>query len=335
MFADGPASQTASHIVNLINCSGGLDGRAVELVVREVSNSDPAVSRDATLELLDAGAVALLGPPFPDPAFRVLEVTQGRVPVMFTGSTEPALADASELSFLVSFNDTQGATAAAQFAQTKGWGRAAVIGASGPYFGYNADVFVSAFTGQGGTITAEYSFVPLEQLDFADVVADMAADPPDVVYSPMIADQWVALRSELDGAGLTEVQLIGSDAFEATNGYALAGTDGIFHVTHADPGEDTRLQALLDSFAAANGGVPPASPAMAALAGDALAVIAEAYLQSKAQDSVELGDAIANVGVVQGISGELQYDGSGAPAKPMYIHQVVDGQATLAAVIGG
>ncbi len=335
VFADGPASQTASHMANLINCSGGLDGRPVEVVVGDVSGTDPLVSRDVTTDLLDAGAIALLGPPFPDPGFRVLQATRGLVPVLFTGSTEPALADASELSFLVAFNDTQGATAAAQFAQTKGWGRAAVFGAEGPYFGYNAEVFVSAFTSQGGTITASYPFVPQEQTDFNEAVAEIVADPPDVIYSPMLADQWVTLRRQLDEAGLTDVELLASDAFEATNGYALAGTDGIFHVTHTDPGEGTRLRTLLTSFADANGGVPPASPSMAALAGDAVAVVAEAYLQSKPQDPVALGQAIANVGLVQGVSGELSYDGSGAPAKPMYVHQVVDGQATLAAVIGG
>ncbi len=334
VFADGPASQTTSHIAELINCSGGLDGRPVEVVVSDVSGTDPLASRDATIELLEAGAQALLGPPFPDPGFRVLQATNGQVPVLFTGSTEPALADASQLSFLVAFNDTQGATAAAQFAQTKGWGRAAVFGAAGPYFGYNADVFAAAFNGQGGTVTAEYSFVPQDQVDFGEAVADMVTDPPDVVYSPMFADQWVVLRRQLDEAGLADVELLGSDAFEATNGYALAGTDGLFHVTHTDPGDETRLQALLNSFADANGGVPPASPSMAALAGDAMAVIAEAYLQSKPEDPASLGEAIANIGIVEGVSGELIYDGSGAPAKPMYIHQVVDGQPTLAAIIG-
>ncbi len=334
-FGDGPASQTAIHIANLVNCSGGLAGRPVEVTMADISG-DPVASRQQTMGLVEGGVSVLLGPPFPDPGFRVLQVTKGGVPVIFTGSTEPALGDDSNLSFLVAFSDTQGATAAAQFAQSQGWTTAVTFSSPGPYFGYNPLVFTEVFTAQGGRVLADFPYLPIETVDFTEAIAAIADDPPDVIYSAMIAVQLVALKQQLAEAGLADVEVIGTDAFEATNGYALApGNEGIYHVTHTDPRPDTRLQQLLASYAAANGGVPPASPSMAALAGDAMAVIADAYLRVDTTDPAAIGQAIATAQGVQGITGELTYDMSGAPSKPMFVHRVVDGQATLAGIVGG
>ena len=328
-FADAPASETARHLAKLINCSGGLAGRAVRVDVADISGS-PTDSRAAVLKLLQDGAQVLLGPPFPDPGFRVLQATGGKTPVIFTGSTEPALADSTELSYLVAFNDTQGASAAAQFAKSRNWGTAVTLSGQGPYFGYNVRVFTAAYTSAGGQVLADLPFVPAEQTDFADAVATIAANPPDMIYTPMLAEQLVALKGQLEKAGLGDIKLVGSDAFEATFGYQLPNIDGIYHVTHADPAPDSRLEKLIASYTAATGSPRPGAPSMVALTGDALAVIADAYLRVNTTDPLTLGRAIATSSGVQGITGVLNYDNSGAPTKPIYIHQVVNGQATLA-----
>ncbi|MDH4078017.1 MAG: ABC transporter substrate-binding protein, partial [Acidimicrobiia bacterium] len=195
-FADAPASEMAKHLAKLINCSGGFAGRSVRVDVADISGS-PTDTRAAVLNLIRGGAQVLLGPPFPDPGLRVLQATQGRMAVIFTGSTEPALADATDLSYLVAFNDTQGASAAAQFAQSRGWKTAVTLSSPGPYFGYNVRVFTAAFTANGGQVLADLPFVPAEQTDFADAVATIAQNPPDVIYTPMLAEQLVALKTQL------------------------------------------------------------------------------------------------------------------------------------------
>ena len=73
---------------------------------------------------------------------------------------------------------------------------------------------------------------------------------------------------------------------------------------------------------------------MVALAGDAVAVIAAAYLQVRTTDPLILGEAIANLQGVNGVTGVLSYNGMGTPTKTIYIHKVVDGQPTLATKIG-
>ncbi len=330
--ADGPGSQAAAHLAKLINCSGGFDGTPVEVVVTDVSGQ-PIETRSAMNGLLEQDVSVLLGPPFPDPGFRVLQVTRGEVPVIFTGSTEPALGDKTALSYLVAFNDTQGATVAAQFALSSGWSRAVTFSAEGPYFGYNTLVFSSVFAENGGEVIGDYPFVPFETDDFSEFVAAIAADPPDVIYTPMFAFQLVALRQQLEAAGV-EVEYLQSDAFEATGGYGLAGTEGIYHVTHAFPADGSRISVLNASLAASEG-VPSEAPSMVALAGDAMAVIADAYLRTRSTDPAVLGPAIADANGVQGVTGVLSYMGRGTPTKEIYIHRVVDGEPSLAATVGG
>ncbi len=330
--ADVPGSDAAIHLAKLVNCSGGLDGRPVEVVVEDVSG-DALATRAAMARLLAQEPHVLLGPPFPDPGFRVLQVTDGEYGVVFTGSTEPALADATELAYLVAFNDTQGATVAAQFALERGWGRAVTFSAPGPYFGYNPLVFTDAYTAAGGTVLADFTYEPAPgPADFSEAVAVIAADPPDVIYAAMFAEQVVSLQEQLVAAGV-EANYLLSDAYEATGGYAieLGPVNDVFHVTHAPP-DGGRLEALTSSLTTAMG-EPPSAPSMAALAGDAFAVIANAYLQVGTTDPRVLGLAIADLVAVDGVTGSLTYDGSGAPTKPIYIHEVVDGQGVLVATI--
>lgn len=330
--ADRPGSQAARHLADLVNCSGGLNGRPIEVIVADISG-DAATSRSAILDLLAQDVQVLLGPPFPDFGFRVLQVTAGEIPVLFTGSTEPALADSELLSYLVAFNDTQGATVAADFALLQGWRTAVTFSSPGPYFGYNTVVFEAAFESGGGEVLNDYGFVPLETEDFSEAVAEIAANPPDVIYSPMFANQMVALARQLEAAGV-DTELVQSDAFEATGGYSIPGTDGIIHVTHAFPAEGSRVVRLDESIAAANG-VGTASATFAGLAGDAMAVVIAAYFASgESDDPVLLGKAIATVQAVEGVTGTISYNGTGLPEKQIYVHQVVDGEPTLVLTAG-
>ena len=330
--ADRPATQGAEHMAKLINCSGGLDGRPIEFRVEDISGT-PVESRAAILRLLEWGAHALLGPPFPDTGFRVLQVTNGQIPVIFTNSTEPALGDASSLSYLVAFNDTQGATVAADFALDNGWRRAVTYSSPGPYFGYLPLVFASVLSSGGGELIGDYEYIPFETVDFSADVAAIAADPPDVIYSGMFAEQTLALRDQLSAAGATEIEYLMTDSFEATGGYSLGGTDGIYHVTHAFSVEGSRIELLNDSLLSVTG-VPSEAPSFVALAGDAIAVIADAYLRTGTTDSLVLGSAIADSKDVEAVTGSISYNGSGLPTKTIYVHQVVDGQATLSEAVG-
>ena len=332
-FADGPGSAAVGHFINLINCSGGVNGAPVALEVRDISG-DPETTQLAATELLEAGPIGLLGPPFPDFGFPLLQVTNGETPVIFTASTEPALSDAAAQSFLVSFDDTLQATAAAEFALDQGFDTATTFSAPGPYFGFNPEIFTEVFEAGGGTIINDFNFVPIEDVDFSTQVNEIAAgDAPDVVYSAMLSFQLTALRGQLDEAGV-DTRYISTDAFEATGGYFSEGIEGIFHTTHAFPeANDGRVVTLDESFAAATGAASE-SPTFAALAVDGLLVLLQAHLDTGSTDAAVVGAAIPDVSI-DGITSDKSFGGGSNPDTTVFVHEVVDGAPSLAAEIGG
>ena len=332
-FADGPGSAAVQHFINLINCSGGVNGAPVALEVRDISG-DPETTQLAATELLEAGPIGLLGPPFPDFGFPLLQVTNGETPVIFTASTEPALSDAAAQSFLVSFDDTLQATAAAEFALDQGFDTATTFSAPGPYFGFNPEIFTEVFEAGGGTIINDFNFVPIEDVDFSTQVNEIAAgDAPDVVYSAMLSFQLTALRGQLDEAGV-DTRYISTDAFEATGGYFSEGIEGIFHTTHAFPeANDGRVVTLDESFAAATGAASE-SPTFAALAVDGLLVLLQAHLDTGSTDAAVVGAAIPDVSI-DGITSDKSFGGGSNPDTTVFVHEVVDGAPSLAAEIGG
>ena len=327
-FVDSPASAAAAHVVDLVNCAGGFDGSPLELIVENIEG-DPEVTARAAQDLLDAGVSAILGPPFADFGQPLLQVTQGAVPVLFVASTEPTLADVDARSFLTAFDDTAQATAAAEFALAEGWTTAVTFSSPGPYFGYVPDTFAEVFEAGGGTVVADYTYVPLEDVDFSTQVNEIAGldEAPDLVYSAMLPFQAAPLMEQLASADVATT-FFGADSFEAAGGYVTDGVDGFFATTHVLSEPGTRVAALDASFEAATGAAFE-NPSFGALAADAILVLLAAAEAAGATDGVSLGAAIPDL-TVDGITGQISYDGGAIPTKSVYITLMVDGLPTLA-----
>ena len=330
-FADGPGSDAARFMAELINCSGGVEGTPVEIVVQDIQG-DPEVTQRAAQDLLDAGVQAIIGPPFADFGLPLLQVVGGKVPVLFAASTEPTLPNVEELSYLVTFDDTTQATQAAEFALREGFQTAVTFSSPGPYFGYNPEVFTEVFEKGGGEVLADYTF-SLEDTDFSTQVNDLASLPetPDVLYTAMITPQLGPLLGQIDGAGI-DLQLIGADSFDATVVWDLGDVaEGAYYTTHAFPEEGSSMETFLDAYETAKG-EPLQTVSFGALAADAVVLVADAFVRSgESTDPVTIGETLASAEGVPVITGTVTYAGTnGVPIKPLYIQQVVGGEPTLA-----
>ena len=332
-FVDIPAAKAAEYFVELLNCWGGVDGHPVEMVIRDIEG-DPETAGRVAQELLDENVTAILGPAFFDVNQAILQVTATRVPTISVSSTEPLLADPEQLSLLASFTDTAQAVAAAQFAIDQGWTTAVTFSVPGPYFGYVVEVFTEEFESLGGQVLGDYPFVPAQTTDFSAQVNEIAGlDPqPDVVYSALLAFQAAILGAQLSEAEVVAEMLV-ADAFTATGGYFVDGVEGFFHTSHTFPEPDGRMVRFLSSYEAAKGGVLE-SESYSALAADSILVIADAVIRTGSLDPVTIGEAIIAGTGVDGLTGVLTYSGGGSPNTPVYVHEVVDGKPTLAAVYG-
>jgi branched-chain amino acid transport system substrate-binding protein len=331
-FADIPGSEAVKHLAVLINCTGGVNGSPIEVSVQDIQG-DPQVTARATQDLLDFGAHFLIGPPFADFGQPVLQVTEGRVPVFFAASTEPSLPDVGALSFLVTFDDTQQASAAAWVALDSGITRAVTFSSPGPYFGYNPDVFAEVFQDGGGELVSVQSYVPIEDVDFSAQVNELAGllDGTEAVYSAMLAFQLTALRGQLEAQGFDGLTYMSTDAFEATGGLFEENTEGVIHTTHAYLEPGGRIERLLNSYEATTGQVLE-SGTFGGLYADSMLLGIQGILDCGCTDPEQIGAAVAAIESFEGFTGEMGYAGTnGIPDKPVSVHLVVDGVDTLLA----
>ncbi|MDG2263072.1 MAG: ABC transporter substrate-binding protein [Actinomycetota bacterium] len=333
-FVDIPGSNLVPYVAELANCSGGINGRPIEVRVAEVGD-DAAL---ATAELLDWGAHFLIGPPFADFALPILQTTEGKVPLFVAASTEPTLADAAIKSYLVTFDDHQMSGAAAQWALDEGITRAIVFteGEGIPYTGVNPDAFIAAFEAGGGEVVSIQTYVWAADTDFSAQVNEIAgiSENNEVVFSAALGFQVTALRGQLEGQGLDALTYIGTDALDATGIQVEANNEGIAHTPHTSISAGDRIDSLLAGYEAAKGEALESRGFMA-LYVDSMFVGIQGMLDCDCNDSEKIGEAVKVISGFQGLSGEITYDGTnGIPPKAVPINRIVDGEDVLVATIG-
>ncbi len=334
-FVDIPGSNLVPFVAELANCQGGIGGRPVEVKVSEVGD-DAAL---ATTELLDWGAHFLIGPPFADFALPILQVTEGAVPLFVAASTEPTLADASINSFLVTFDDHQMASAAAQWALDNGITRAILFteGEGIPYTGVNPDAFAAHFEANGGLVVSSQSYVWAVDTDFSSQVNEISglSQNNEIVFSAALGFQVTALRGQLEGQGLDGLTYAGTDALDATGIQGETNNEGIVHTPHTSLTSGDRIDTLLADYAVAKGSELESRGFMA-LYVDSMFLGIQGMLDCECDDPARIGEAVAAIEGFEGLSGTITYAGTnGIPPKAVPINRIVDGVDTLVATIGG
>jgi branched-chain amino acid transport system substrate-binding protein len=328
-FVDIPGSNLVPYVAQLANCAGGIDGRPVEVRVQEVGD-DAAL---ATQELLEWGAQFLIGPPFADFALPILQTTEGKVPLFVAASTEPTLADASVNSYLVTFDDVQMASAAANWALEQGITRAILFteGEGIPYSGVNPDAFAAAFLAGGGEVVSTQTYVWAVDTDFSAQVNEIAgiSENNEVVFSAALGFQVTAMRGQLEGQGLDSLTYIGTDALDATGIQFEANNEGIAHTPHTSISAGDRIDTLLAGYEAAEGEALESRGFMA-LYVDSLFLGIQGILDCGCDEPADIGEAVKAISGFEGLSGEITYVGTnGIPPKAVPINRIVDGEDVL------
>ena len=326
---DVPASEAMEYQVDLINKAGGIDGKQVELIVKDMK-SDPALSGTVTQELLDAGAQVIIAPAFPGMGAGVVQTAaKAGVPVLSATSTQPEyVVVGGSKAYLVAFGDNVQAAASAEYALAQGFKTAYTL--TSPDLSYTdllPKFFAEAFENGGGTTIGDAGF-SIGQQDFAAQVTKIQAlDPqPDVIYTGMFPPDTGVFVRQLRSAGV-KAPLYGADGCDQQPLIDLAGkdADGIVFTTHGFPTPGGAFEAFMTGLTEFQG-KPPEAPALASLGGDTILVVQAAIEAAGSTDPKAIAEALAELEDVEVVSGSITYAGTnGVPSKTVAIVEIEDG----------
>lgn len=324
----------AQCMVDIVNDNGGvLGGRKLKLITRDVK-SDPALAGTAAQELIDEGAVVLLGPPTDGTLIPGAAMAQPHeIPVLSVGSTQPQFPLAMpENGYLVPYGDNMSASAAAQYAWKKGYKTAYLMVSHdiGSYSLVTPEFFADAFEHWGGKILGRMSY-NAGLSDYSQQVTEFAhMDPkPDLIFSAFIVPDGGVFVRQLDSAGI-DIPVMGTDGFDdpALIEVGGKGAELVTFTTHGFPSEGSKLKWFYDECTKRGFTV---QNIFFGLAGESVEVVRYAIEQAGSAEPAAINATIKEIENMPGITTDsiTFKDRGGIPLKRMAMVTVKDGKFAL------
>ncbi len=312
-----------------INAAGGVDvgtGRARLSVLFEDDETRPETAVSKALLLINRkGAVALVGLPMSMNAIPVARVAeQSGVPMISTLSTHPETTLGKQYAFRMTFLNSFQAREMARFAvEELGIRKAAILtNAASEYSTHLAEAFRECFPRLGGEVVAFQTFIDDESFDDVDAqLLEIRESGAEALFMPYHSK--AARRHMLKARDLgVEAVFLGSDTWNtiALGDEPLVGNSYFIDVWAPDlPSE--RATVFAERYRRTFGSEPTTS---AALAYDAVMMLAEAIRQQQKADPASIRTGLASLATFEGVTGAITFEGSGDPKRSAVIRKIHD-----------
>jgi branched-chain amino acid transport system substrate-binding protein len=311
-----------------INAAGGIGGRQVQLV-HEDDQGEPGKAATVVAKLINQDQVrALIGEVASSNSIAAAPNAQeAKVPMISPSSTNPKVTQIGDYIFRVCFIDPfQGEVMAKFAANSLKAKRAAIL------FDSNSDYskgliqfFKQAFTKLGGEIVAEQAYAQRDR-DFTGQLTQIRSANPDVIYVPGYYQEVGVIAKQTKQLGI-KAPLLGGDGWDSPQLWDLGGEslNGSFISNHYSVDDPSPvIQDFVKRYKAKFGGVAP--DALAALAYDAMMVLADAIKRANGTECAALRDAIAQTTNFKGITGVISLNAERNAVKPAVVLELRDRQ---------
>ncbi|MDE3270269.1 MAG: ABC transporter substrate-binding protein [Pseudomonadota bacterium] len=324
--------QGAELAVQQINASGGIDGRMVELVVRDVGLT-PEQAVAAVNGLIDEGVHVLVGPEFSTQSVVVSKIAQqAEIPMLTTASTNPAVTDAGDMVSMATFTDDFQGLVMAELAANEldAWTAAVITQAADVYSEGLADTFTEHFMALEGSVVVRDSF-EFGEVDFGPQLERVAAANPDVLFVPAFQPESSLLVKQAREMGITAIAL-GADGWATADLLPVGGEalNGSYYSDHfsADIVQDLSADtiAFISAYSEAYGVKPDA---LAALSYDAIHLMAQAIDRANSLIGWEVAASLANTQNYSGATFLSHFDENRHPHKDAVVNSIQDGAIVL------
>lgn len=308
-YYDVPMKEGAQMAVDEINEAGGVLGSQLKLDVVDQRN-DPAESSKVTQQMIDDGAVYLIGSTGDVVTAQGQLACAAGIPISTGDGTSPVLVnDMGTCAFQLVMNDTvQGATVA-KYALDQRYTTALTV--ASPDYPYTANLpkyFKSVFEAGGGKVTNEESY-KIASGDFSALVTKIAnVNPqPSVIFTPMYPPDTQVFMKQLRDAGVTTPVLSTDGNLDPSLVDAGAkAIDGMVYSASVCPASaDPKIETFYTSYKKRYGKDP--SSVVAALGYDEIKILADVITKAGKADKQAIVEGLKSVSYT-GVTGQLTMD---------------------------
>lgn len=335
----GESCKNAAELaVKEVNDAGGLEvgGKKymIELLVED--NEDKAESAAAaTQKLVTANVLAMIGPNASRNAIPSSVVAESSKMVMISPwSTNPkttiveATGAPKQYVFRAAFIDDFQGVVAAKFAmeQLKTTKPAVLYDVASEYNKGIAEVYKKTLEDNGITVVSFETYTTGDK-DFSAQLTKIKDAGADSLFLPNYYSEVPLQVQQARKVGFTG-GIVGSDSWGNLELISLCGADceGLFFTTHYAADIATpKAQAFIKAYEAAYGKTPDD---VAALTYDSFGMLFQAIQAAGSVDRQAVRDAVASITLYEGVTGNMQFKGTGDPIKSAVILQIKDGKFT-------
>ena len=333
----GESSKNAAELaVKEVNDAGGLDvgGTKYQIELMVEDNEDKAESAAAAAQkIVTAGALAMIGPNASRNAIPASVVAESSsMPMISPWSTNPKTTkvgdtdEAKKFVFRAAFIDDFQGVVAAKFAmdQLKTTKPAVLYDVASEYNKGIAEVYKRTLEENGVQVVAFETYTKGDK-DFSSQLTKIKDAGADSLFLPNYYSEVPLQVQQAHKVGYTG-NILGSDSWGNLEMVSLCGTEceGYYFTTHYAADIATpKAQAFIKAYEAAYGKTPDD---VAALTYDSFGLLFQAIQAAGTLDRQAVRDALAAITSYEGVTGNMQFKGTGDPVKSAVILQVKDGK---------
>jgi branched-chain amino acid transport system substrate-binding protein len=312
--------------ISEINSGGGLDGRPVNLILRDTNSQGSEAVRIVNDLVAGEHVVALIGEIASENSLLAAPVAAGLgIPMITPGSTHADVTKAGPGIFRVCFVDPFQGRVMSKFASSIGVTKAAILyDAVDPYSASLAQSFEEDFLARGGTIEAKET-CPQSGTDFRAQIEAIKAKQPEIVFLPVYYAQAAEVIRQARKLGFDQ-PFLGTDGWESPDFLKVGGEalDNTYFVSHFSAGEPSeRTKTFVDAYQEKFGHPPLA---LAALGYDAMNFLADGIRRAGSTEPGALQKALSETADFPGVTGTITLDEDRNPSKSAIVLRVDGGK---------
>lgn len=304
-----------------INAKGGIGGRKIQLVIED-DQGRPEQAKTVVSKLVNQDKVsAVIGEVASTNSLAAAPVAQeARVPMITPSSTNPKVTQVGDYISRVCFIDPFQGSVMAKFAANSLKAKTAAIfgDVNSDYSKGLTEFFEAEFSKLGSKVVMKQSYTQNDQ-DYKGQLTAIRSANPDVIYVPGYYGQVGIIAKQARELGIDK-PILGGDGWDSAELWALGGdamknTFISNHYSVDDP--SPAIQSFVKAYKTKFNNVAP--DAIAALAYDAMNILAASIQKAGGTDSAKLRDAIAATAAFPGVTGNITLDKDRNAVKPAVV----------------